>query len=252
MKGSLLEHVRILDIVEHQCWCFYTHEIEQCKSAGDELGRSYRLSSHWATEPNLFNTLQETLLTVKNLTYMEIPFGESDMATKALTIAWTLVGKRVWTMSKHSSPPDCYAKLLRTEDEYAGEAQTVATTMKTHHKNILSLETARNTSEAADEVWDACLFLNMQPVRLMLEYFKRDKYSSSSREGRHLLMGLLCRLPDNKIVEDIHAPLRLATKGNSNDRLSAHTMQDVINHSTVIESRGIPHNVKVSQDHGSS
>ena len=62
----------------------------------------------------------------------------------------------------------------------------------------------------AKEVREACLYLDMRPVRLVLEYFRRDKYSASSPLGRHLMMGLVVLLADNKIAEDIHAPLRLA------------------------------------------
>jgi hypothetical protein len=118
--------------------------------------------------------------------------------------------------------------------------------MATHHKNILSLETARHTKADANEVWEACLYLNMKPVRLLLEYFKRDKYRASSPLGKHLLLGLLALLADNKIAEDIHQSLRLASAGN--DKLSSQTMQDIINHSKVIENRGINHSAAVSKD----
>ena len=58
----------------------------------------------------------------------------------------------------------------------------------------------------------------------------------------------MCIRDSNKIVEDIHAPLRLASKGNNNDRLSAPTIQDVINHSNVMEPRNINHKVSVSKE----
>ena len=61
-------------------------------------------------------------------------------------------------------------------------------------------------------------------------------------------MGLVGTLPDNKIVEDIHAPLRLASKGNSNDKLAKPSVQDVINHSKVFEVRGITHATAVPKD----
>ena len=120
--------------------------------------------------------------------------------------------------------------------------------MKTHHANILSLEKSMHTSAGARQVWDACLYLNMKPVRLLLEYFRRDKYLPSSMDGQHLLMGLMTTLADNKIVEDIHAPLRLASRGNSNDKLSTQTVQDIITHSAVLDERGIRQTVGVSKE----
>ena len=151
-------------------------------------------------------------------------------------------------MSKHSAPPECNANLLRPGQIFEDLRRTSATMMKIQHTNILALETARHELATARELWDACHFANMPPVRLMWEYFKRDKYSANSPDGRHLLIGMLTTLPDNKIVEDIHAPLRLASKGNNNDRLSAPTIQDVINHSNVMEPRNINHSVSVSKE----
>ena len=69
-----------------------------------------------------------------------------------------------------------------------------------------------------------------------------------SPDGKHLMMGMQATLADNKIVEDVHAPLRLASKGNNNDKLAAVTIQDVINHSRVMEQRTINHNVAVSKE----
>ena len=120
--------------------------------------------------------------------------------------------------------------------------------MATHHKNIISLEAAVHRVAAAKVVWDACLYLNMKPVRLVLEYFRRDKYSASSPLGRHLLMGMIAILADNKIAEDVHQGLRFAAQQNASDKLSPFTVQDVINHSDVIEARGINHRAAVPKD----
>ena len=83
---------------------------------------------------------------------------------------------------------------------------------------------------------------------VLLEYFSRDKYSVSSPLGRHLLMGLLVTLPDNKVAEDVHASVRLASNGNSNDELSDVTIQDVISHSRVLETREISHDLAVPKE----
>ena len=254
MRSDLLWHVRIMFIAERACWNFYTREIKECKTAKHEGMRAKRLATDWSREPHLFETLKESLFNIDNLKFMEIPIGESTWAMKTLTLAWTLFEKRSWTMSKHTSPPDCYANILtiETDDASAEKRNAVMREMKIHHNNVLSLERSMLRNDASQDVWKTCLFLSMSPIRLLWEYFKRDQYSPDSEDGRKLLIGLTVRLPDNKIVEDIHAPLRLATKGNSNDRLSACTIQDVINSSNVIETRKIPHNAKVTQDQVSS
>ena len=246
MKEALYEHVCILSTAEHACWDYYTREIVEVKSPADNLRRTWELSQGWAAEPHLWATLQETLLDFDKLNFMQIPFGPSDKATKALHLSWTLAGKLMWTMSKNSAPPDCYADIVRTGDDEANRA--MAAKMATHHQNIISLEAAMHTVPDAKAVWEACLYLNMEPVRLLLEYFRRDKYMPSSPLGRHLLIGLIALLADNKIAEDVHQSLRNAAAKNPNNKLSTQTIQDVINHSLVIENRGIAHKAAVSKD----
>ena len=151
--------------------------------------------------------------------------GPSEYATEALELCWTLVSKRAWTMSKHSAPAECYSEILRPGNEHEPERLACAANMKVQHENILSLEQAIHRNDDARPVWKACFFLNMQPVRVLLEYFRRDKYSVSSPLGRHRLMGLVAIMADNKVAEDVHASLRIASKANSNEKLSDTTIQ---------------------------
>ena len=186
---------------------------------------------------------------------MDIPFGQSRRATMALELCWMIGSKRGWTMANHSAPPDCYADMLRSvsescKDQKENESLVKACVekMKAHHENMLRLERARHTVDEAQSLWDDCLILNMQPIRLMFEYFRRDRWNPMSPQGRHMLVSLLATLADNKIAEDVHASLRLAAKGNSNIKLSSHTIQDVVNHSKVIEERNIDHGPSVTKD----
>ena len=64
-----------------------------------------------------------------------------------------------------------------------------------------------------------------------------DRPNSSA--GRHLLCGHLLTLPDNKIVEDVHQPIRLHGKGNVNRKQKSLRIQDIIAHSGVLEQRGV-------------
>ena len=246
MKESLYDYACIMKIVENACWDYYTKRIENVKSPADNLKRTWADSRGWAAEPHIWATLQESLHDSDNLDFMQIPFGPSDKATKTLHLSWTLVGVRMWTMSKCSGPPDCWSSIVEPGNDALNRA--VEERMATHHTNILSLEAAVHRVRAAKELWDACLFLSMKPVRLVLEYFRRDKYKASSPLGRHLLMGLIALLADNKIAEDIHQGLRLAGKEGSNPKMSSQRVQEVINHSDVIESRGISHRAAVPKE----
>ena len=153
---------------------------------------------------------------------MRVQYGPSDSATKALHLAWNITSHRAWTMSKHSAPPEANAKVLKPARNAtdAADAATAADEMKRQHENVLTLEYAVHAVADAKTLWRDCLFLQTQPIRVMWEFFRRDRYNTGSPLGRHILQGMLGVLPDSKIAEDIHADLRLASKGNNNLRVS--------------------------------
>ena len=200
---------------EKPCWDYYTKQVEFCKSPGDNLIQFFQLSEGWSIEPHLWRTLHYTLLDESNLNSMRIQYGPSDSATKALHLAWNIASTRGWTMSKHSAPPEANAKVLKPTRNAADTAirATAADEMKRQHENVLLLENAVHAVADAKTLWRDCLFLQTQPIRVMWEFFRRDRYDPRSPLGRHLLSGMLGILPDNKIAEDIHADLRLASKG---------------------------------------
>ena len=56
---------------------------------------------------------------------------------------------------------------------------------------------------------DNIIFLDSDAVRVIFEFYARDCYAHTSTSGQQSLMAHHWTLPDNKIVEDIHQPLRL-------------------------------------------
>ena len=66
--------------------------------------------------------------------------------------------------------------------------------------------------------------------------------------GRKLLSGLLCVLPDSKIVEDCHGAIRKESLGNVSSKLSSARIQEVVMRSKVFESREISHPAAVTAD----
>jgi hypothetical protein len=93
------------------------------------------------------------------------------------------------------------------------------------------------------------VFANSKPIRLLYEFFERDNFSTRSKSGQRWLRGLLMRLPDNKIVEDIHSKIRNATRGNANTRLTPLHIQELINTSNVLESRQVDHPTAITKDY---
>ena len=77
-------------------------------------------------------------------------------------------------------------------------------------------------------------------MRIVFEFYARDKYAPSSRSGQNALVAHIWSVTDNNIVEDIHQPLRLNACANVNKRMSPRTIQDIILRSEVLDKRGIP------------
>lgn len=123
----------------------------------------------------------------------------------------------------------------------------VSQQMRREHTNFLKLEADRFGSAVCMELWNNIILLKSVPIRVMYEMYKRDGYNTNSGSGRRLLCGLLMTMESNKIVEDIHQPLRLDAKANQNKRLSRDHIQDVIEHSGVLEARSVPHRASVSK-----
>lgn len=63
----------------------------------------------------------------------------------------------------------------------------------------------------------------------------------------HLLKALLKCFPDNKIVEDARNWIRKDAKGNKNQKQANSHIQDVVEHSNVLESRDINRNVAIDR-----
>ena len=119
--------------------------------------------------------------------------------------------------------------------------------MATEFKNTLLLEELKRWDDTAATLWQDIVFLGSSAVRLSYELFHRDGMRQSSTAGRHLMKGFMLTVQDNKSVEDIHHPLRLDSNANSNRKLAANHIQEIIVTSGVLEKRGIPHRVKVTK-----
>ena len=119
--------------------------------------------------------------------------------------------------------------------------------MRREHTNFLKLEADRFESADCMALWNNIIILLSVPIRTMFEMYRRDRYDPKSTSGKKLMCGLLMTMDSNRTVEDIHQPLRLDTGANQNRRLSKDHVQDVVEHSGVLEARGVPHRSRVTK-----
>ena len=233
-------------VAENPCWDWYTEQIKEIKTPNDAFNYIVSLANGgWQFQDHVWNTVQATLHTSGNLSFMDIHPGESDEATKALSLTLHIALNRMWTMSKHSLPPDCYATVTSASADIADHA---CATMKTHYQNLVVLEDARHTNAAAQALWaDLALVARSKPIRALFEFFCRDMYDRKSFAGLHLLKGMLWTMADNKSCEDTHGTLRLDARANSNQKIQRNRLQLLINTSGVFEARGVPHRSGVTK-----
>ena len=173
MKTDLDTHVRIMWVAEKACWDWYTEQVKNVKNASDTLAYSLKLcDGKWASEPHLWEITYNTLYDAKYLRYMDIPFGTSKKAAKAMSMQWQLKMRRGWTMSRHGLPPESYAGNLGRGDL----PDRVARQMRTEFKNVLALEKERHDNDFANELWMAMPFVDAPAIRLIWEFFARDGF----------------------------------------------------------------------------
>ena len=245
MKDGLHQHIKALWYCEKATWDWYTAEVKDCKSPADALAYSIR-NVDWRSEKHLYETLSNVCSCEKHMEDMQIPFGSSDLGAEVLQFCWRIVARRAWSLSKHSCPPESYARILQV-DSPDNQLET-AKQIKREHVFFLKLEADRHAVPAAKALWEDIIFLQSRPIRCVFELFRRDKYSPNSPAGVHLLSGLLISMESNKAVEDIHQPIRMAAAANQNKKLSKDSIQDLIVHSGSLEARSVSHGAKVSKE----
>ena len=89
----------------------------------------------------------------------------------------------------------------------------------------------------------------MNTRTIVYEFYARDRCDPSLRSGSWALRALLQSFADNKLIEDVHQPLRLDARANVHRRLSPLHIQDVVLESQALECRGIPHPGRVTKEY---
>ncbi|MDA8583807.1 hypothetical protein N9L68_06220 [bacterium] len=87
-------------------------------------------------------------------------------------------------------------------------------------------------------------------ARVIFEFNARDRYERSSRSGSWALRALLQQLIDEKLVEDVHQPLRLDARANVVRLLSPLHIQDVVLESQALEDWNIHHACRGTKEYG--
>lgn len=97
------------------------------------------------------------------------------------------------------------------------------------------------------EILDDLQDLFSPDVRVVIESFARDKYRSTSEDGRRCLTTMVVHMPDNKTAEELHLAMRRAQRAMGRQVISNTTRMRACMDSGVIEGRDVLHR-KVSRN----
>ena len=120
------------------------------------------MSKGWQCESHLVQTIQHTCSN-SSLNYMGVPTQSPEsgpdkdmLGDKAVQLSWHILSRRAWSLTKHSTPPECYAGIL-SEDIAA--AQSVAENMQSDfEQNLTPLELCAHKNHTAQKLFNDLIF----------------------------------------------------------------------------------------------
>ncbi|CAL1163126.1 unnamed protein product, partial [Cladocopium goreaui] len=141
------------------------------------------------------------------------------------------------SLSKMNLPPDVYAGLLSDNEDVA---QPSLDLLLSDWKSLVIIEqTQCNQTLAGDMRVSVPLVM-----RLVFQLSERGDHVRAKK----LLRSLVHVLPDTKLIEDIHGRVRNDARMNINKKQSNFQIQQVINGSAALESRGVDHPAALNKD----
>ena len=125
MSNKLLQMVNIISVCTRPIWTWYADSVKDVQNAEDQVNLLVTLSQTWGHEPHLSElaAVHGALTAPRDMQLMQLLRGSvfEDTAEKVSELTGHLLKHRAWSLSKASTPPDCYAGLL-SEDNQLGKA----------------------------------------------------------------------------------------------------------------------------------
>ena len=245
--------ITVLKLADSSLWEWYANTVKVVKNPTQGLERCLESSvAGWMIDGQ-FQGLVGALLQeasfekVRIYGALSVQFlGEECAETELQNFVDTfwhyvieLMGHRSRTMSKFSVGAEAYAKLLGNDGVAAADARCL---MLSDWKCLWGMESSVNKDpqELAADLRDAI----SKPLRLAMQLQETNR----PEEARDILKTLLIRLPDSKLVEDLHQRLRTEAKANAQQSLRPRELQGLIQTSNALESRNILHPARLTRD----
>ena len=185
MTTELWVHAKILYIVTRACWTWYVTQVKTITTPRHGLQQTLASSQgRWRSDDHLANTVRDSMLKTESLEYMGIMAGDSVLAECVVSLAWTVVSHRAWSLAvRHQAPPECYAELLSPNQE---RQQAAVDLVRRNWQAVILLEQRRHEHAPAKRLWSDIQFLKNTPIRLLHVLFESAQYSTDCLLGKHL------------------------------------------------------------------
>ena len=225
----------IMLLVSRPCWTWYTEQISEIKTPQEGVEQLMTWALSWYKDAHLL-AIVKTLYdwrSLKKLVYYQVHQGrtdDDDLAATVFKYASNVLSRRLWTMSRYGTAPECFVGLVSSCVDHRQEA------MRVMRRDWRVLNLAEQSDKCAKIVPDL-QFLFSAPVRLSCALFEQSGWDETSVPGTFVLKGVLTVLPDNKIVEDCHQAVRVEAKSHPNQKMTVPRVQSCVMNSNVFSAR---------------
>ena len=227
------ENTHIIQVCTQPCWSAFTRFNTTVKSANDSFNYNLQMQTGWVAAQELQELAAVCSPCSKGALTPWICWADdsNSVANSIWKLITNLLSKRASTYSKHVSPPLSYAKVL-SDDSGDSISQ-----MKLDWTLLKYLETS--TADTGELRSDLRLSVS-SPMRLLFMALEVLNFNVSE-DCHRLLQSLLVKLPDSKLIEDLHQRLRSKQRfaGAHHEKVKLSSMQHVQNFSDVLNSRDV-------------
>ena len=120
LSNRLLQQILIISAVTRPLWTWYSNSVKDIKNSEDHATRLMELADAWQQDDHL----QQTACVPTSIgpeileLFHRSEFANfDDTADKTFELTGHLLKHRVWSLSRASAPPDCYAELLHSNPQ---------------------------------------------------------------------------------------------------------------------------------------
>ena len=245
--------ITMIKLADAPLWSYYSDSVKKIKDPKQGFLQKLELSGDAWMRDKQFSELVGVLLQdqseferIRSYANASIQHlgdeGAAEQLQRFVTGLWhyviQLLSFRARSMSKHSVGPEAYAKALGEDDMDAHEAKNLMLS-DWHGLRFMEASATKDPQELSADMRDSV----SKPLRLAYQLMEVGR----ADEAMSVMKPLLYRLPDTKLVEDVHQRLRTEALANPNNRLLPRELQGLVQTSGQLEARKIPHPARLDK-----